>query len=153
MTAAQGSQTGSPSYAGDVSAKEAWDALRTASGAQLVDVRTKAEWNFVGLPDLSPLSRQALLVEWQRFPDGTQNPEFTAEAAAALERAGYVRGAPLYFLCRSGARSRAAAMAMTAAGFGPCFNIRDGFEGGLDGDRHRGSAGGWKASDLPWVQT
>jgi rhodanese-related sulfurtransferase len=152
MTAAQGSQTGSPSYAGDVSAKEAWDALRSTAGAQLVDVRTQAEWNFVGLPDLSPLSRQAVLVEWQRFPEGSLNSDFTAEAAAAIERAGYVRGAPLYFLCRSGARSRAAAMALTAAGFGPCFNIRDGFEGGLDTNRHRG-AGGWKASGLPWVQS
>ena len=153
MTAAQATQAGSPSYAGDVSAKEAWEALRTTSRAQLIDVRTKAEWNFVGLPDLSPLSRQTLLIEWQRFPDGSVNPEFTAEAAAALERAGHVRDAPLYFLCRSGSRSRAAAVAMTAAGFGPCFNIRDGFEGGLDGNRHRGSAGGWKASDLPWVQS
>lgn len=152
MTAAQATQTDSPSYAGDVSAKEAWDALRTTEGAQLLDVRTRAEWNFVGLPDLSPLSRQAVLVEWQRFPDGSLNPEFTAEAATALERADYVRGAPLYFLCRSGARSRAAAMAMTAAGYGPCFNIRDGFEGGLDASKHRGS-GGWKASGLPWVQS
>ena len=51
------------------------------------------------------------------------------------------------------AKARAAAIAMTRAGFGPCFNVADGFEGNLDQTRHRGTSGGWKASGLPWVQT
>ena len=41
-------------------------------------------------------------------------------------------GAPLLFICRSGARSRQAAIAMTSAGWAPCFNVSDGFEGPLD---------------------
>jgi rhodanese-related sulfurtransferase len=153
MTAAQGFQTGSPSYAGDVSARDAWEGLTGDRGAQLVDCRTEAEWTFVGIPDLTQLSRQPLLCEWQRYPGGTANKNFTAEIAAALEAAGYVKGAPLYFLCRSGARSRAAAIAMTAAGYGPCFNIREGFEGGLDDERRRGRSAGWKVAGLPWVQS
>jgi rhodanese-related sulfurtransferase len=153
MTAAQGFQTGAPSYAGDVSAEEAWKGLSGHRGAQLVDVRTEAEWTFVGVPDLSELSRQPLLLEWQRFPGGAPNRDFAAEAAAALDKAGYAKGAPIYFLCRSGARSRAAAVAMTAAGYGPCFNIREGFEGGLDDERRRGRSAGWKVAGLPWVQS
>jgi rhodanese-related sulfurtransferase len=71
----------------------------------------------------------------------------------ALKRTSHKKGAPLLMLCRSGARSRAAAIALTAAGYGPCFNIKDGFEGALDPERHRGAAAGWKAEGLPWIQT
>lgn len=138
-------------YAGDIDPKEVWDTISRDPGAQLIDVRTEAEWNFVGVPDLASQSRQAILCEWQRYPPGP-NPQFVQQVEAALKDAGYRKGAPLYFLCRSGGRSRAAAIAMTAAGFGPCFNIADGFEGGLDAERHRGCAGGWKAEGLPWVQ-
>jgi rhodanese-related sulfurtransferase len=140
------------SYAGDLSPRETWDLLAKEPNAQLIDVRTEAEWNFVGIPDLGPLRRQALLCEWQRFPPAP-NPTFVKEAAQALGGTGYAKGAPLVFLCRSGARSRAAAIAMTSEGFGPCFNISDGFEGTLDGLRHRGSAAGWKAEGLPWIQS
>ncbi|MEY4880046.1 MAG: hypothetical protein RJB62_1515 [Pseudomonadota bacterium] len=152
MSGASSSQQGNQTYAGDIGPQEAWDRLSQDKAAQLIDVRTQAEWNFVGIPDLSSLSRAALLIEWQHFPPGT-NPDFTSEAVAALEQAGYSKGTSIFFLCRSGARSRAAAIALTAAGFGPCFNVRDGFEGGLDGDGHRGQTGGWKALGLPWVQS
>ena len=125
-------------YAGDLNSKEAWERLASDPAGQLLDVRTEAEWNFVGVPDLGPLRRQAVLCEWQRFPPAP-NPGFVQEAAEALAGMGYAKGAPLFFLCRSGARSRAAAIAMTAAGYGPCFNIGDGFEGALDASRHRGT--------------
>ncbi|MHA1113507.1 MAG: rhodanese-like domain-containing protein, partial [Alphaproteobacteria bacterium] len=61
--------------------------------------------------------------------------------------------APTLFLCRSGARSMAAAMAMTALGHTDCRNIVEGFEGDLNGDHHRGEASGWKAAGLPWEQS
>ena len=151
MSGVPGSATATPSYAGDVGAAEAWDALKSQNAAQLVDVRTDAEWNYVGVPDLSSLGRSTLFCKWQRFPAGEQNADFAAELEAALKAAGYQRGAPIYFICRSGARSRSAAIVMTQAGYGPCFNLRDGFEGGLDPTRHRGAAG-WKAEGLPWIQ-
>jgi rhodanese-related sulfurtransferase len=56
------------------------------------------------------------------------------------------------FLCRSGGRSRNAAVAMTAAGFGSCYNVAEGFEGDKDGEGHRGRVGGWKLAGLPWRQ-
>lgn len=139
-------------YAGDLSARETWDRLSREGAAQLVDVRTVAEWNFVGIPDLGPLERQSLLCEWQFFPPAP-NPSFVQEVVDALKQTSYRPGAPLFFLCRSGARSRAAAIAMTEAGYGPCFNVGDGFEGALDQQRHRGTSAGWKAEGLPWRQT
>jgi rhodanese-related sulfurtransferase len=138
----------SPDYAGDLSAAEAWAKLSGDARAQLVDVRTVAEWNFVGLPDVSSLGRQVHCVEWQLFPTGEQNAAFVSEVTQALND----KEAPVLLLCRSGARSRAAAIALTNAGFRQAFNIADGFEGSVDADGHRGVRNGWKAANLPWRQ-
>lgn len=132
-------------YAGDISVQDAWDRLK--SGARLVDVRTVAEWNFVGLPDLG--SSQVHCVEWQGFPTGAQNPGFVAQVEAEL---GTDKTAPVLLLCRSGARSRAAAIALTRAGYAQAFNVAGGFEGDIDADGHRGKRTGWKAAGLPWRQ-
>jgi rhodanese-related sulfurtransferase len=142
----------SGAYAGDLGPRESWELLSKEPEGQLVDVRTQAEWNFVGLPDLSALNREVVLCEWQRFPAGS-NPRFVEEVVEALKQTNYRKGAPLLLLCRSGARSRAAAIALSTAGYAPCFNIEDGFEGALDPERHRGAAAGWKAEGLPWIQT
>lgn len=140
--------TAAAGYAGDVTPEEAYRALERDPSAQIVDVRTQPEWSFVGLPDLRATGRQPLLVEWQAYPAMEVNADFAAQA----ERAGAAKGRPLYFLCRSGARSRAAAVAMTAAGFGPCYNIAGGFEGDRDAEGHRARKNGWKAAGLPWRQ-
>jgi rhodanese-related sulfurtransferase len=142
-----------PDYAGDISPADAWDMLNSDPKAQLVDVRTIAEWNFVGLPDLSPLGRRVHCVEWQHFPSTASNSDFVLETSGALASAGGDGDTPVLFLCRSGGRSRAAAIAMTAAGHQKSFNVAGGFEGDLDGERHRGNNNGWKASGLPWKQS
>lgn len=121
--------------------------------ATLIDVRTRAEWGYVGLPDLSGLGKEPLLVEWQSYPSMQVNDEFGRQVAVALEKRGFARGEPLLFLCRSGVRSQAAALVMTELGFQPCFNIAGGFEGGLDAAGHRGTIAGWKAAGLSWRQS
>lgn len=140
-------------YAGDLSTAEAWALLQKEPKAQLVDVRTAAEWTFVGLPDLSSLGREALCIEWQSFPDMAIDPQFAATVADQVRRMGDATDTPLLFLCRSGARSRAAAIALTRAGFSRAYNIAGGFEGDLDERRHRGHRNGWKAQGLPWRQS
>lgn len=139
-------------YAGNISAREAWELLKGDPKAQLVDVRTAAEWSFVGVPDLASLNRAVVRVEWQVYPSMERNPKFEAAVAERLKAAGATEATPVFFLCRSGARSQAAAAAMTAAGFAKCFNVVAGFEGDLDASKHRGRANGWKVDGLPWVQ-
>lgn len=139
-------------YAGNVSALEAYEALSGEQGAVLVDVRTKAEWAFVGIPDLRHIGKEPLLAEWQDFPSSGPNPDFTAIVSDLLSKKELDHSAPIYFLCRSGARSQAAAIALTQAGYKNCFNISDGFEGPLDDEGHRGTRSGWKAARLPWIQ-
>ena len=140
-------------YAGDISASEAWDRLKGEPKAQLLDVRTVAEWNFVGLPDLSSLERPVHRIEWQSYPSMQPNPHFVADAIQALGEAGADTSTPVVFLCRTGARSRAAAMAMTRAGYTKAFNIASGFEGAISPEGHRGAIDGWKAAGLPWRQS
>jgi rhodanese-related sulfurtransferase len=135
------------SYAGDVQPEAVVAALQGDATAVLVDVRTRAEWTYVGLPEVSPPDQGPVLVEWQRFPDGRVNDRFVDE----LREAGVTPGTPLYFLCRSGVRSVAAAEAATAAGLGPAYNILHGFEGPLD-EQGRRTVAGWKNAGLPWRQ-
>jgi rhodanese-related sulfurtransferase len=136
-------------YVGDVAPATAWRILSERKDAVLVDVRTQAEWNYVGLPDLDSIAKKPALLEWQGFPGMQPNPEFVSALSGAIAN----KETPLLFICRSGARSAAAAKAMTAAGYSTCLNVADGFEGPLDTQAKRGSAGGWKAAGLPWRQT
>src|SRR3981081_3321813 len=136
-------------YAGDVAPATAWKILSERKDAVLIDVRTRAEWNYVGLPDLEKLAEKPALLAWQALPRIDAHPAFVAALSSAVPD----KETPLLFLCRSGARSAAAAKAMTAAGYSTCFNVADGFEGPLDAQAKRGAAGGWKAAGLPWRQT
>jgi len=140
-------------YQADVTPAEAWGTLSSESGAALVDVRTAAEWNYVGLPDLSAIRAPLLKIEWQSFPSGAVDPRFAEKLDAELKKQGMPADAPLFFICRSGQRSAAAAAAITSAGYSRCYNVAGGFEGPRDGDGHRGTSEGWKAARLPWVQS
>jgi rhodanese-related sulfurtransferase len=132
----------------NVAPTQTWEALKTDPNARLVDVRTDVEWNFVGVPDLSEAGKQAVLIPWQTYPTMQRNPSFED----TLKQAGITPEHNVYFICRSGARSMAAAQAAIAAGFPHALNVADGFEGPVGADGHRGGTAGWKADGLPWVQ-
>ncbi len=137
-----------------VTPREAWDLLEQDARAVLVDVRTLAEWTFVGVPDLSPLGREAIFVEWAQWPGMSPNTRFVEDLTEKL--AGW-SATTILFLCRSGVRSHSAAEAVdaafTAAGLDVgCINVSSGFEGDLDDRKHRGGLGGWKVEGLPWRQ-
>lgn len=137
----------------EVDVASAWEGLKTNSRAQLVDVRTRAEWTYVGIPDLGSLGKRAVLVEWQTFPDQSVDPRFAERLANELQALGVQTDDDLFFICRSGSRSLAAAKVMASAGYRACHNVSEGFEGPLDDERHRGALQGWKAIGLPWQQS
>ena len=136
------------SYAGDITPEQAWKLLSDNPQAVLVDVRTDAEWRFVGVPDLSSLGRDVVYIEWNSL-NGTRNENFVADL---LEQVPPRADRPVVFLCRSGNRSIGAAEAATEAGIAPSYNVLDGFEGHLDDLGHRGGTG-WRAIGLPWKQS
>jgi rhodanese-related sulfurtransferase len=140
-------EDGDALYAGDVLPADAWAALAADPTATLVDCRTQAEWLFVGTPDLHDLGRQVVLIEWLSYPDGKIDAHFVDK----LAEHGVSPDEPVYFICRSGIRSKAAAIAATSASYREAYNVAEGFEGprGPDGKR---TVSGWKIAELPWRQ-
>ncbi len=135
-------------YAGDLSPIKAWEMLESDKNCNLLDCRTFAEWQFVGIPDLSVINKKALFIEWQSFPMMQKNENFLAE----IVNSGVSKESTLIIICRSGARSRSAAEYLTNQGYNNCYNFLEGFEGSHDSSSHRGKVNGWKFASLPWKQ-
>ena len=135
-------------YAGDINPEEAWNLLKKKEDSYLIDCRTSAEWNFVGVPDLSSLNKDTYFIEWQTFPLMDKNNDFLKE----ISDHGLSKDSNLIFICRSGARSRSAAEFLTNHGYKNCFNLCEGFEGSHDKKGQRGNVNGWKQSKPPWKQ-
>lgn len=136
------------SYAGDVSPAESWQALEADANAQLVDVRTHAEWVFAGMPNLESIGKSVKAISWKFYPNYDLNPQFLEQLEAAVPD----KTVPVYFLCKTGGRSTDAAIAATNAGYTHAFNVAQGYEGDFNTFHQRGSTTGWKASALPWHQ-
>lgn len=138
----------------EVLPQEAWNELTSSRDARLIDVRTTAEWSFVGVPDSRAMSHDLVTIQWVQYPDMAPNEAFVAELLGAL---GDAMPTKLYFICRSGVRSLSAARCVAdatadLAGAPVCVNVANGFEGDLDAEQRRGRLNGWKASGLPWRQ-
>lgn len=130
-------------YAGALTPAEAFALLEAEPGAKLVDVRTRAEWEWVGrVPD-------AVLIEWNGWPGGARNADFERELLAKVPDKTH----PLLFICRSGGRSHHAAITAAQLGYAHAVNVLEGFEGDKDPTGHRATLGGWKVAGLPWVQS
>jgi len=140
--AAQRSRDKALAFEGALTPREAWEVLQHAPGARLIDVRSRAELEWVGrIPN-------AIEIEWQTYPGKQLNPYFSIELKRAVDPESL-----LLFICRSGVRSVAAATAATQAGFPNCFNVLEGFEGDKDAQSRRGTVGGWRLAGLPWSQS
>jgi len=129
------------SYSGALTPAEAHELWRNAPGAKLVDVRTRAEWDYVGrIPG-------AVEIEILTYPGNRPNAAFLTELENKVDKS-----APVLFICRSGGRSHNAAMLAQEAGFSQAYNVLEGFEGDRDSQGHRNTTGGWRAAGLPWTQ-
>ena len=130
------------SYSGALTPAEAHELWRNAPGAKLVDVRTRAEWDYVGrIPG-------AVEIQLLAYPGNQPNPAFLSDLESKVEKT-----APVLFICRSGGRSHNAAMLARQAGYGETYNVLEGFEGDRDAQGHRNTTGGWRAAGLPWTQS
>jgi rhodanese-related sulfurtransferase len=134
-------QMGLP-YDGALTPREAYEVLKQSPGAKLVDVRTRAELDWVGrIPG-------AVEIELLTYPGNRPNPEFVQQLESEVDKA-----TPVLFICRSGGRSHNAAMMATQAGYSEAYNVLEGFEGDKDSAGHRNTQGGWRAAGLPWTQS
>jgi len=128
-------------YEGALTPSEAFEVLQLAPNAKLVDVRTRAELDWVGrIPG-------SVEIEWNRYPGGVPNEHFLTHLQRQVDPESLV-----LFICRSGARSDAAARAASAAAYNDCYNVLEGFEGDKDANQQRNKVGGWRHAGLPWYQ-
>ena len=129
-------------YEGALRPEEAYEIMQYAPGAKLVDVRTRAELDWVGrIPG-------AEIIEWSSYPGANINPHFITQLAQMVDKESLVM-----FISRNGTRSHFAAIAATQAGYADCYNVLEGFEGDKDADKQRNSLNGWRLAKLPWEQS
>lgn len=129
-------------YEGALMPDEAYELMKAAPGAKLVDVRSRAELDFVGrIPG-------AVEIEWMTYPGMKPNPNFNAAIGQQVDKESIVM-----FICRNGARSHMAAQAATQAGYPDCYNVLAGFEGDANAEKHRNVLNGWRKMGLPWEQS
>jgi rhodanese-related sulfurtransferase len=134
-------QQSSP-YKGAITPKEANTFMQAVPQVKLIDVRCRAELDWVGrIPS-------AVEIEWVTYPGMKPNSDFLAQLEQQASKE-----TTLIFICRSGARSNAAATLATQAGFADCYNVMEGFEGDPNSEKHRNEVNGWRAAKLPWVQS
>src|SRR5690554_1254095 len=129
-------------YAGALTPTEAHEVWQRAPGAKLVDVRTRAEWDWVGRVPA------AVEIEWLSYPGSVPNPAFVSQLKREVDPESLVK-----FPCRAGGRSDTAARAATEAGYAEAYNVLEGFEGEQDAHGHRNRVGGWRHAGLPWTQS
>ncbi|MDB5865708.1 MAG: Rhodanese-related sulfurtransferase [Betaproteobacteria bacterium] len=130
-------------YEGALTPAEAHEILQQTPDAKIVDVRTRAELDWVGrIPG-------AVEVELLTWPGSRPNADFVQQLEQKIDD----KDAPVLFICRSGARSHNAAMLAMQAGYRDAYNVLEGFEGDKDAEGHRNKVGGWRAAGLPWTQS
>ena len=134
---------------------DAHRALQADPGIVFIDVRSVAEFNFVGHADSAdqniPSRFMSSEYDAEKGAYGwTDNRNFVADVGALLAREGKNSDDPVFVMCRSGGRSAAAIRVLAEAGYTQVWSVIDGFEGGKDANGHRTKAG-WRNEDLPWT--
>lgn len=131
-------------YAGALTPQESYTLLQADPKIKLIDVRTDAERDWIGKPQLA--AEQQFAVQWTLYPGGKPNPDFLTQLAQVAGKDDV-----LLFLCRGAVRSKGAAKLAAEHGYANSFDVLEGFEGGKDAEGHRKNVDGWCKAGLPWI--
>ena len=132
----------------NITSIECFNKLSEISNSYLIDIRTKPEWEFIGVPDLSSLNKKTIFISWHMYPEMKINSLFENQ----ITESNIKKNDNLFLICRSGNRSSNAAEFLTSRDFTNCFNVKDGFEGEIGPNHQRSTINGWKYCKLPWKQ-
>ena len=132
----------------NITSVECFNQLSAISSSYLIDVRTKPEWEFIGVPDLTSFNKKTIFISWHVYPEMKINSLFENQ----LIKLNIKKTDKLFLICRSGGRSFQAAKFLSSFGYHYCFNITDGFEGEKNNLNQRSTINGWKRNNLPWKQ-
>ena len=136
------------SYKRNLLPKMAVERLQNNPQALFVDVRSKAEYKYVGFPENS------ILIPWIDDRDWEPNPEVFSDAVMQeLDGRENLSDTEIILICRSGFRSNEALKCLENKGFTQVSHVASGFEGDLDENDHRGNLNGWRHDGMPWSQS
>lgn len=141
--------------------QQAYDAMKKNGDRILfLDVRTRAEVNFLGMPQLVDANVPFMLLPKRYAFNGKQrsfrlvpNGGFEKTVAARLKAKGLDKGTTIILLSRSGVRSALAASHLAKLGYKKVYSVTDGYEGDkVRVGMHKGMRlkNGWKNAGLPW---
>lgn len=135
--------------------------MDAAKTVLFIDVRTRGELQFIGMPTLVdaqvPFLVESTPPQWDEAKSTfklTPNPHFVEDVGVRLEHKGLTRDDIVIVICQSGLRAVGAADALTAAGYSKVYTTIDGFEGDPVPDGpHNGerTVDGWRNAGLPWT--
>ena len=132
----------------DITSIVCFNKLSEIANSYLIDVRTKPEWQFIGVPDLSSLNKKTIFISWHEYPKMNINKNFESRVIVKSVE----KDDNIFLICRSGTRSLHAAIYLASHGYNHCYNVSDGFEGYKNNLNHRSTINGWKFNNLPWKQ-
>ena len=139
-------------------AKSTPDFLKKNAGRVLfIDVRTRTEAMFVGMPSgvdaLVPfVETEEIMTTWDNAKSAYKlEPvqDFVPEINRRLKEKQLTKDDIVVLICRSGDRSSRAVNRLAEDGFKRVYTVADGFEGDMSKDGRR-NVNGWKNADLPW---
>jgi rhodanese-related sulfurtransferase len=125
-----------------------------------IDVRTRAEINFLGMPESVDANIPYMnMNEWYAWNDKKQNfklevnSQFVEALKQRLAAKGLTKNDTVILMCRSGSRSAKAVNLLAKNGFTQVYTVIDGYEG--DKSKAADKKGqrvmnGWKNAGLPW---
>ena len=143
-----------------VTATDAYEMKTADEKVFLIDVRTRAEVNFLGMPTVADANIPYFTpADWMTFDDKKQvfklepNADYMMALAEFLEENGGDKNSTILLMCRSGSRSAKAVNLMAKVGYKNVYSVTDGYEGDKSKEKetkgHR-IVNGWKNSGLPW---
>jgi len=135
--------------------------MATDEKVLFIDVRTRAEVNFLGMPTVAdaniPYMEMDNMYSWDEKKGVFKlepNSGFVTEIEDRLKQKGLDKNSKIILMCRSGDRSVKAVDLLAKVGYKNVYSIVDGYEGDMAKDgEHKGRrvVNGWKNSNLPWT--
>ena len=96
----------------NINSLECYSKLSETLNSYLIDVRTKPEWEFIGVPNLFSINKKVLFISWHVYPEMKTNSRFENE----IIKSNIKTNDKLFLICRSGSRSLNAAKFLTSVG-------------------------------------
>ena len=133
--------------------------MENPKASLFVDVRTRAELEFVGMTNMVDINIPYMVHDPESFNEkknkfvSEPNSNFSIAFSDSIKRKGFNKDSKIIVMCRSGSRSAKAANLLSQLGYKNVYSVVDGFEGdkaksGLT--KGQRTVNGWKNAGLPW---